>query len=402
MSAETEAAAPFSTRTVAIIVAVGLIAFSAIFVMSAWAPELARKDASGPHPYSKSATGFAGIVDLLRQRGDSVTVSRTETLLTDREGGLMVVTPPPGGRSDLYAVDDLAGPALIVLPKWIGARDPDRKQWERDTFLSKTSTPQSALRVLDPDGDIWRIRSPARLETPFGDIAPSLGDDMQVIRSDTLEPLIETPVGALLARLPGRDVYVLADPDLISTFGLADFETARAALGLVDWLGAEEVIFDATLHGFTRSDTLLRLLLDVPFIGATLVALSAVALLGWAASVRFGSPVREGPAIALGKTALADNSAGLVAMARRETRLAPNYLALSERAAAKALGAPRSLHGQELAGLIDRLGGDDPEVRESWTALKKAMDKPAASRDDLVKHARALYRRRQEITHGHL
>jgi hypothetical protein len=85
----------------------------------------------------------------------------------------------------------------------------------------------------------------------------------------------------------------------------------------------EPIIFDATLHGFTRSENLLQMMFDIPFLGVTLVALAAALLLGWAASIRFGPPARETRAIALGKQALADNSAGLVSMARRETRMAP-------------------------------------------------------------------------------
>ena len=78
------------------------------------------------------------------------------------------------------------------------------------------------------------------------------------------------------------------------------------------------ILIDAARHGFERSENLLKMMFSVPYIGVTIVALAAALLLGWAAAIRFGPPMREERAIALGKQALADNSAGLVAMARRE------------------------------------------------------------------------------------
>ena len=55
--------------------------------------------------------------------------------------------------------------------------------------------------------------------------------------------------------------------------------------------------------------------------------------------------------MAFGKRALADNSAGLIRLARREPRMAPRYLDLTRAAVARALGVTRlaSEHAASMA-----------------------------------------------------
>ncbi|MEM7516728.1 MAG: hypothetical protein AAF368_07370, partial [Planctomycetota bacterium] len=84
--------------------------------------------------------------------------------------------------------------------------------------------------------DMWRIPSPAQLRTPFGVQSPKLEDELQVIRSKTLEPIIETSAGAVLSRMQNNDIYILSDPDLVNTFGLAEIDNARFAVDLVNWM----------------------------------------------------------------------------------------------------------------------------------------------------------------------
>ena len=194
-------------------------------------------------------------------------------------------------------------------------------------------------------------------------------------------------------------MYVLSDPDMINTFGLSDIENARFATQMMDFLRYdknEPIIFDATLHGFVRSENLLQMIFDIPFLGATLTALASAILLGWAALVRFGPPVREGRAIAFGKQALADNSAGLITMARRETRMAPGYLHTIRRRAARDVGAPKTLTEAQLTALFDRLGPEEDSGKR-FTELASGLNAPATSREDLMTRARDLFRWRKGI-----
>ena len=168
---------------------------------------------------------------------------------------------------------------------------------------------------------------------------------------------------------------------------------------LVDFLrydADEPILLDATLHGFERTENLLKMMFSVPYIGVTLVALAAALLLGWAATIRFGPPLTEARAIALGKQALADNSAGLVTMARREARMAQGFLALVRRRLAREIGAPRSLNEAQVSELFDRLG-PDTETGRVFSQMEAELKEPATGRDDLLAKTRALYRWRKEV-----
>ncbi len=396
-----EASNPFSGHVVWTLLLVGLLSFAAVVALMAWSPELASRDRPGGTPYSRSATGFAGLIDMLEAEGRQASVSRLGQTMEAQDGRLMIVTLPLHGRD--LDLDTLAEPALIILPKWTIIPNPARKAFEIDTNLADISTVDASLGLVAENASVHRLRNPGKMATPVGKAAPDFEHEMQVITSDTLEEVIGIPGGQLLSRLGDRDIYLLSDPDLLNNFGLARLENARLGLGIIDLVSRDTdrpIIFDATLHGFERSNNLLKAMLDIPFLGATLVALAAMILIGWSAAIRFGAPEREAPAFAPGKQALADNSAGLIAMARREPRMAPGYLSLTRRALSRELGMPKTLSESELAALLDRMG-HQAGLDESWSKLGAGLTGPAASRDDLRHKARALWRWRKEMTHGH-
>ncbi|MEL6753332.1 MAG: hypothetical protein AAFO57_04845 [Pseudomonadota bacterium] len=401
---------PFSGGIIAILLIVAGIAFLVTIVLLAWSPELQNKDRAGLHPYSSSALGYQGMVRLLEMRDIPVSISRSPQRLRDDYDTLKILTLTPYGMGDELEelTVDLAEPALLVMPKWSGRRDFARPEWHEEVSLLSAEQARRAITPFDSDAAVWRLRTPASIRTPFGKFAPDFGDDMQVLRADSLVSIVSVPGGDLVAQIPGRDIYILSDPDLINTSGLAEAGNAQMALALVMflrelvWLEDAPVIFDATLHGFERSENLLQLVFDIPFIGATVVALAAFLMIGWAGLVRFGAPLREERAFALGKQALTDNTAALVSMGRRETRMAPGYLSLIRRATAKAIGAPKTLSESDLTELFDRLG-DAPgaELDTRFSTIEAGMKTPSASRQDLMDKARQLWRWQKEITHGH-
>lgn len=393
-------ASPFSARIVAILIAVAAISFGAVMVMAGWAPELRDRNHAGDHPYSTSALGFNGFVRLLESAGYPVEVTRLETELESRDWGLMIVTLPAFGGVTVLDERDLQPPTLAVLPKWWGRADNLNQARLADTRFIEARTLNDELQTLYPDAEIMRVPVPSEpLDTPFG-AAPVKPDVvLQLIRDPSLETVIGVNESALLAYDTERGLYILSDPDLMNTFGLAQRENARFAIQLVDFLRTypdEPILLDATLHGFVRSENLLKMMFSVPYIGVTLVALAAAMLLGWAAVIRFGPPRTDERAIALGKQALADNSAGLVTMARREARMAPGFLALVRRRLAREIGAPRTLTEAQVSDMFDRLG-PDPDTGRVFSQMEAELKEPAASRDDLLAKTRALYRWRKEI-----
>ena len=404
MNAATRTAAdnPFSARTVAAILLVAILAFGTWVVLMAWSPELAKRDTAGPHPYAKSATGYAGLVTLLEAQDIPVSVSRRSRNIETYDRGLMILSLRSYGMGAKLDELYLAEPALIILPKWSAPPDRRKQEWAREMTLLRADLVENVLDYYDTSGEILHASSPTRVNTPYGQFEPHFTDKIQLIKSDELEPVIRTSLGILLAKLPDRDVYILSDPDVMNTLGIAEFENARLAVSILnDLRGSAEtpVVLDATLHGFERSESLLKLALDIPYIGVTLITLAALGLLGWGAVIRFGSPEVEGRAIALGKEALADNTAGLVSMARRETHMAPGYLALTRRATAKSVGAPKTLTEAELAELFDRMS-ESGELTKNWSAQARGLIGQTKTRDELLEKARALHLWRKEMTHG--
>lgn len=391
--------APFTGRMAAVLIIVALLSLGAVLTLMAWSPDLVSRDKAGSTPYSRSSTGYAGLVDMLEARGDDVSISRLSQSMEIGGRRLLIATLSVNGRD--IEEDEISGPALIILPKWTYRANPAKKSWEIDAELASAERVMIHLREFDEDGEIVRRKTPGALETPFGRFSPDFEDEMQLIETDLLEPVITARGGALLAKVPGREIYILSDPDLLNNFGLARLENAKTGLGLIDEVsggGTRPIVFDATVHGFERSTNLLKILLDIPYLGATLIALATMILIGWAAAIRFGAPERETRAILAGKRALADNSAGLITMAKRERRMAPGYLSLSRRALSRELGLPRTLPEDEYIALLDRMAKQNG-METSFTALQSGLSTPASSRDDLTNKARALWRWRKEMTH---
>ena len=395
---------PFSALTSAILIGVGLLAFVAIFALLAWAPDLASKNRAGTHPYSTSAIGYGGLVSLLEADGQTVTISRLTSSLEYSED-LLILTFPRYGLNRAPEVDlsYVSEPALYVLPKWTGFPDREKPSWQKDTDLIDKSSVEYIAKEFDTDVRVWRLRNPGRVRTPFGTQTPSFENEMQVLESDSLEAVIRMPGGTLVAKLPGREIYILSDPDLLNTFGLARRDNARMALGLLDYLKQypeQSVTLDATFHGFERSESLLRAIFDVPFLGATLVAFATILLIGWSAFIRFGPPTRETRAIIFGKNALAERSAGLISMARREGLMAPNYAQTVERDLSKQLGLPASTTDTEIARTADRIA-KQKGLASNWTDQKRQLEHAASGRNDLRDKALALWRWRKEMSDGH-
>lgn len=396
---------PFSALTSLIMISVGLVAFVAIFALLAWAPDIASKNRAGQHPYSTSALGYGGLAKLLEADGQTVNVSRLTSTL-EYTDGLLVLTLPRFGLSRAAEEIDLgyvSEPALYVLPKWYGFPDRENPNWQKDTELMDTRSVESVARDFDSDLKVWRLRNPGRIRTPFGTQTPKFEHKMQVIESDSLESFISMPGGTLVAKWPGREVYILSDPDLLNTFGLARRENARMTLGLIDYLKdypSQPVVLDATLHGFERSESLLRAIFDVPFLGATMIAFATVLLIGWSAFIRFGPPATEERPLSFGKKALAESSAGLISMARREGQMAPNYAQTVQRDLAKQLGLPPSTSEEAFARTANRIA-EQKNLSSSWSEQQDQLEQPASGRNELRDKALALWRWRKEMSDGH-
>ena len=390
----------FRPLTMLLLLLAGVFSFSAYLVLSAYAPDLQSGDDGGAQALSRSAVGFAGMVRLLQAEGVAVQINRDDASKRDPAWSLLVLTPDPSTKPADLASFAAAGPTLVVLPKWQTEPDGNNSSWVQSAGFVDPDDVKTLLGALS--GTVARNDSnaPAQLSAAAplsGGFQTGAIDHLQGLVAQNMIPVLTDQSGAVvLARTPDSHLYILSDPDLLNTHGIKDLGTARAGETLIEGLrnGDGPVAFDVSLNGIKHSPSLLKLAFEPPFLGATLCLVGAAFLMALHALSRFGAPARTGRALALGKRALAENSAGLIRMARREPHMAGGYLDLNRNAVAKALGAVR-LSGAELDAYIDRLGERTGAGRLSGLAAESATIKDRAG---LVGWAKRLYQWRLEMT----
>jgi len=162
--------------------------------------------------------------------------------------------------------------------------------------------------------------------------------------------------------------------------------------------GDGPVVFDVTLHGYTRSPNFLRVIFDPPILGATLCLVITALLMGVHAANRFGAAKGSVRAFAFGKRALADNSAALIAMLHREHHMAVRYAQVMRNAALRALGASHELTEDERNALlraVRKQSGKGDSLDDLTARARNVTD-----RRGVLAIARRLHRWRHGLEHG--
>jgi len=365
----------FNPRLIAGVVIIGVIAFVALWALIALGPQLSSGKDGGGHALSKAAPGYAGIVDLAERAGAEVELRRRVAATNYEEyEPLLILTPTHRTRAPEIAelIDaGRSGPVLIVLPKWQTMAIPGKTQ--KPGWVSAGFPVRPPAAMLPPAHfgkvEIEAASSKAQqVSARLGnrDFALALPRNVQTIAGDNLETLVACPAGgAVLAQVGERDLYILADPDLINNFAFASRDKAVAGAMLIDaiadYADADGLAFDVTLNGFGGQRSLLRFAFVPPFIGITLCLLAAGLLALWQAWMRFGPALKPGRAIPVSKAALIANSADLIRQARRELDGADAYVKSQRSAIARRLHAPGGLDDEATDRWIDkhlRGGGD--------------------------------------------
>jgi len=397
---------PWMTRGLALgLVVVSALSLLAYVVLNAFAPELRGDQTGSANVLSKSAVGFAGLQILLDASGERTLVDRGEKTASSNGYSLTILTPEAFTASkEVAQAARMSGMHLIVLPKWLVMPDPMHHGWAVKLDAIDTAEVQSLLTDLSKTTKIARRAraqeialswSSPDLRTLTSTGRPLRIDSLQTISGKDWHPLVvDEKKNILLAELNDSSIFVLADPDLLNTQGLHDPAVARLAPFLLGNLrnDAGPIAFDVTLNGFRATPDLMREAFSPPFLGATLCALLAAALLGFHAVSRFGTPERGGRTIAFGKRALADSTAGLIRMLGREPQMGIRYAFTLRNLALRYLGAPRetALADQWLARAQNRLEG--PTFGALFTEAQAADSVPA-----LMRAARELYRWKRGI-----
>ena len=388
----------FRARTVALMVAVGVVAFVGMLVLGAYAPDFRRGHNGGGHALSNAAIGYSGLVRLSQATARGGTVIRNDHQLDGED--LLVITPEHGWVQIGRIVQARqTKPTLVVFPKWSVAGDRKHAGWVRRDGTLDRADPAG---VLDPEFKlkVLRVASGGRPLVTAPDLPRAIQfhapRPLQTIAGKGMRVLVADRQGrAVVAQLGGRPLYVVADPDLLDNMGMKDARQAAAALALLDWMnsnGATSIGFDVTLNGFGHAKSPLRLAFEPPFLAMTLALAAVLLLAGLHALGVFGAPRRRERAIAFGKTALVDNTATLIRKARRQSRFGARYAAVMRDRAVRAFGVPARLKGDALDAYLDRLPG-----RSRFTTLAAAAD-AATDAPQLLAAARALHRWQGETT----
>ena len=365
-------------------------------------------DTTGPSTFSLSAIGHAGIADILRKRGFTVLQSQGDSLHKLGRGGVLVLAEP-----DLRAPDDrsesvllTARTVLLVLPKWLGTPDRNRRAWVSAVDPVGVFGPQAILERAIPDAKV--VRSGAGetwTQNELGPV-PHLSGQPQLVWSERLRPIIASKDGILLGELVknGRRLWVLADPDVIDNHGLGD-GNAPLAVAIFDALGHRgPVVFDETIHGFDAvPPNLFKLLARQPFTTIGIQAAVALALLLWASAIRFGAPETAPEPLKAGKRDLVRNVARLFRYAGYQQVLVRRYVEETIRDVAHRLHAPNSLDDTARVGWLQRAGSargasvDCAAVSEQAAMLTLASRHNAA---ELIGLARDIWNWKQEMLDG--
>lgn len=441
--APTAGASPFGARTALGLVLFGALVFVALLWMIGNGLAQGRANDGGGHAEGQGLNGYAALADLLARSGHPVQRSRTRQAFAQE--GLLVLTP----THDAAAKDVMQaivrhrahGPTLLVLPKWIAMPVPAQlaatmKAKPGWVMLIGRRSPGWVDEVATFGKLDARIDNPARGGRWFGlghagglpSKAPvqtiSSGQVVSIVRDgagQTLAGYLDdgTANGALLAAAgydeggygeedeyenetdAGRfGVTVVAEPDLLDNYGMADRDRAALGVALVSATAGEAgmpVIFDMTLAGLERSDNLLTLAFAPPFLAATLCLLLAAAATGWRAFLRFGPPLAPGRAIAFGKRALVANAAGLIVRSGRLHLLGRPYADAARQRLARAFSLPR---GSDAAAELAALDRAAQAAGAPDHAFSQANARLAAARSEreLVKAAQDLHALERTLT----
>lgn len=370
------AAAPFSAQAVLALLLVGFASFLLLLYAIGTGWDGGEERDGGAHAASNGLTGFAALAALLEAEGHGVSLSRNAAAL---EGDALLVLTPPAftdGEELARIIEQrrFVGPTLLILPKWAAMAVPDDPRIEAEegwVILADLWGPNwlSEIGVLE---QLSLVTGQARGWRGLG-LAGALPEPESVQALDRNEtadfwPLIEDSQGDLLvawqsdgraftsladlearAREEGPIVawplVVVAEPDLLNNYGMADRKRAAAALAIVAAAADGRnlpIVFDLTLPGLGASRNLLTLAFEPPFLAATIALIAAALAIGWRAFLRFGAPRAELPELAHGKTQLAVNGAGLIERTRRLHLLGEPYRALVGRRIAAQLALRES------------------------------------------------------------
>jgi hypothetical protein len=337
-------------------------------------------NAVGPSAYSRSAIGYAGLAELLRQVGIPVVKARSGDVVSTRGKLLILAEPPLLTTPELsrYAFGD-ADRVLVILPKWRGYRSLSHSGWISQATLLPIAFSDQTIEKAGATGKAARVVRPQHWTTDMLGVTPQLERMVQVIQDTKLTPIVGADNQVLVGEQADRNrrIWILSDPDIVSNHGLFIGRNAEFAIRLVNALrpARGEVAFDESVHGYRApSSNLLTLMLQFPFIIVTIQLLAASALLLWATMPRFGLPLPAPEMLAAGKQSLISNAAVLLRYSRHPEIIIASYLRSTIRSVARELRAPPGLDWPGMVEWLARVGASRGVAVDLRHLVRRAED----------------------------
>jgi hypothetical protein len=352
---------PFSTRTIAWLVGIGLFAFVGMAMTSTLTGDGRYASTSGTNSFSSSAIGHKALVETLQQSGRRIVISQSQSADKAASADLMMVIEPSTDFSLIREADDRywTQDTFLVLQKRYGFQDFTNSDWIMTEGILPAKGVLRPLKILDND---------AELVLPEDEQTPSLQstmpmpdpviEDLQLIKSSKISPIIWTDDGILFGSLhgdDGRTFYILSDPDVLSNFGLAVPENAAFTGALMDFLvpvGLAAIV-DETSHGFSLDKGLGSQILARPFIYPALAFVLLIAALLAFSARRFGPALRGEKGVEPGLSGFVSLTANLFQIGGYEGEATRQYVDRVIAHVAAGLHAPLHLKDRALADWLD-------------------------------------------------
>ncbi|HYD39843.1 MAG TPA: DUF4350 domain-containing protein [Anaeromyxobacter sp.] len=407
-------AASFTRRGAIVVASMVAVSMAATMFLSVYGDALFTPTSAAADAWSRSALGHHAFLELVRRRGRVVVVSRARTAEKATTGAPTALLEPRLGEEDpraegrLDEIGSSAGRLLVVLPKREGIPDFERRGWIAHERLLPPEDVDRVLEALELEATVFRPARRAEAGAWKGSLpAPALRDP-QLVRSEALTPLLATEEGILVGALETEDrrLVLVADPDLLETHGLGRGENAAIALAALDRLGGEAtLIVDETLHGWELEPSIVQELLRFPLALATLQAAVTLALLAWAALVRFGRPVPPAPLLRAGKEFLVQNVADMLRAGGHAKEAARAYLRAAREEVLARIPPPGGAETPEawllrLEAARGRAGELASLTRQVEAIGERRRGAGRGAEVEAVRAARRIQRWREELTHG--